>query len=1122
MQPDQKRARLQSQTIARGKMFLKAELDWLPGFPMGQTSGAVAWMCIPQQGERKPRQVFIDRHHLHRATYLWYKMSRRFPRALPHLVKDVDHWTTGLPQILEWLKGAIHQNKKLPQSLINSEGCFSNSARKQSALLSRQHSTLHPLLDAMSWFHFLNPEEMLDALAWLKGNVSAIEVVLEQRPGVEGLVTAICLMELVRCDGNQHISPLLHFLGDRRAYTLRMPAKIELSFEDELSIQQPRQSQKSLGEALSAFIDWLNGQDQTKRRRAVKLMAQLLPLPLIDDWQNWWHKAHAFVTENKYATHAPVAKPPAQLQTIDSKPGTVEISILKTQWEALVRMAPPASNTDDLLQIVTGTANLSSAETYRAIVRALQYLPMVQQRALVRAAFLVCWLKFASLYPGRMIEVLSEFSAMLARHGSTTNILWPWQHYLAGWHIEDSFFTIDADYLIFRHIKDRKLLRKVFQAIAACARFSGNASTINEGACLVKLVEITDDVDMACACFCDLHNTGLGQNEPSWDLLRCAYTVDKGRGNFIRLVAILLKAQEEIDNWDELSAVVHELDAAGWMHVTGLLILDGQLRLVRHVGQRIVVLRKLDGQTAPPLFPDNCAAPQWARRYPAVLLQPLALLSQFDLNAESTAEKILAKDFPNPEKMEIEIAAIEKRLYANPGADGLGKRLAALRDRLGSSPITSRVRLTHLEEKVNRATHQALMNRWQLQLNVEFRQKMKKLLAVNNLPDWLTHEQNQQAIAALFSLAPSFRDLGLRLVRKRCGRPPWNLADDPANQAFIDRMRKLGVNMMPWLIPAAPRLFMSNNKRPVYLCIEKDPLEIFQMGGHFNTCLSPGAFNYFSAIANAADVNKCVVYARDEENKIVGRSLLALTNQGGLLVFEPYCHDGSLGFGNMISAFAIELAVRMGTTVLPEGEVPCLVAQQWYDDGPRDLCRRFGFLAENSSFRKSLAHIEPGEMVAALEKLFEPLPLNALTLPLIIDLKEMDDRPELLLPLLPVIEACQDLTDLQWLRVAQLARKAGAMEFAVGVAAKHVMAYLDKLNRRGYWLSLSALNFLVEVAPSMALPVLRRARRHGVRTDEDENDPELREYLARAHELLGRTLRAQRLRNVILSPQRKQ
>ena len=119
MQPKDHRSRRHSATLARGKMFLKSELGWLPGFPIGARRGIVTWMSIPREGDRQPQRFELDRQHLHRATYTWSKLVHRFPRVLPRLVEDVDWWKRGVTHILRQLKGAIHEDAAIPASLLD-------------------------------------------------------------------------------------------------------------------------------------------------------------------------------------------------------------------------------------------------------------------------------------------------------------------------------------------------------------------------------------------------------------------------------------------------------------------------------------------------------------------------------------------------------------------------------------------------------------------------------------------------------------------------------------------------------------------------------------------------------------------------------------------------------------------------------------------------------------------------------------------------------------------------------------------------------------------------------------------------------------------------------------------
>ena len=56
------------------------------------------------------------------------------------------------------------------------------------------------------------------------------------------------------------------------------------------------------------------------------------------------------------------------------------------------------------------------------------------------------------------------------------------------------------------------------------------------------------------------------------------------------------------------------------------------------------------------------------------------------------------------------------------------------------------------------------------------------------------------------------------------------------------------------------------------------------------------------------------------------------------------------------------------------------------------------------------------------------------------------------------------------------------------------------------------LELLIDLDPQGALRVLRQTRPKGVQQDEDERDPRRVDYLAKAHQALGRNVRAERLR----------
>jgi hypothetical protein len=285
------------------------------------------------------------------------------------------------------------------------------------------------------------------------------------------------------------------------------------------------------------------------------------------------------------------------------------------------------------------------------------------------------------------------------------------------------------------------------------------------------------------------------------------------------------------------------------------------------------------------------------------------------------------------------------------------------------------------------------------------------------------------------------------------------------------------------------------------------------MGEYFQTCLSPGSFNFFSAVANAVDVNKHVIYARDNRGQVIGRCLIALTDSGRLLTFNLYCHVPEIGLDELVAQLIEPVAEAMGTQVARGGTVPPLVAPEWYDDGPLDLCHRFGFLDEDSSFRKSLANIHRAELLLALQSACAPLPLNEVTLSLFIELWELDGRPDLILPLLPTLEGIPNLPRTTWWRAAELAHKSGENAFVARVLSRHVVPDLVKtIRRHDLYPVESVLTVLAKIDPSTALRVLRMTRPRDVRDDEDETNTNRRELLAAAHERLGRSELARRLR----------
>ena len=114
--------------------------------------------------------------------------------------------------------------------------------------------------------------------------------------------------------------------------------------------------------------------------------------------------------------------------------------------------------------------------------------------------------------------------------------------------------------------------------------------------------------------------------------------------------------------------------------------------------------------------------------------------------------------------------------------------------------------------------------------------------------------------------------------------------------------------------------------------------EILKMGTYVNSCLSIGGCNQHSAIANALDANKRVLFMHDADGKFIARQLLAITKERKLACFMVYHashrYDRELiqeKFGDIDKAFALELGITIQDEY--EYEIENVVCKDWYDDG---------------------------------------------------------------------------------------------------------------------------------------------------------------------------------------------
>ena len=1114
MQPKKHRTTSLRTAKARAKMYLTRDLNWLTGFPVGQSAGAVDWIFIPHFTTGPPEVISLEQSHLHRASRTWSELAHRFPRVMPMLFNDFQQWREQVPWLFEQLKAGIHRNEALPSSLLAAP-TLSPGVRRRALTLAQEYPSLSPLVDALSWVLFLFPGEMLTALRWLEANVGELITLLEANPDLDGLKAAFILWNLVQLEGERRVAPLVGSLGHRAVFSVPVQGAAEFTQKLASACRKastgknikalPTPPEPDSGPLLLAFGAWLLTQNRSTRRRALTLFELLLSKEVWIWWQQWW----ASISD----CYRQARQKPSLAQFHLDQSTFLNISKL---LERLVKQPPPRPHLGLLLTLVRELADIEQRNLYRLILPPLRRLPQVENGRLVRAAFLHHWAKLTQMHPQKFRHYLPAFNGFQQKIDYAADTFAPWRTIPDRWQkskpagFEEPF----EDALWLNGVPGPEFWSNLFEATIRCGFQLGRPLTTADCWQIITLLENCEDMEETVACFLALPTTD-DEHWYSAAVLRCAIALAGGQPNFGLLVARLEQLEEH--SWPLIEAVqlTHSaLSEAGWTNMASALLLDGQAKAIQTIAAQVSILNALKRAVAPPPFPAFVSSPLWLDRYPADVQPTLKILNAVSPQAEQLANRLLGKQFPLPESLEQEIGAIEALLTQRPGDSRLAGRLANLRRRLAQPVSVSPGRTARLIERLNQTIRRAVLQVWQDEMTTQRYEAGMELLGVPVVPDWLIQPKYAAAIGYLLRLPTIYKQLALQLLRRRCGEPPWSFWDEPANHSFIEKLHTLGVRPDPWVWPDKPELWTGQNGRQVWLGIETDPLEIFLMGGYFNTCLSPSDFNYFSTVANAIDINKQVVYARDERGVVVGRCLLALTDAGGILVFHPYCHDPGLGFDEVMVEFAGRLAAQMQTMLVSKGRVSSLVAPDWYDDGPQTVDVSFDCLQPGSALRQSLLSIAPDALKPTLRQAFAPQPLNGLTLPLIIDLPEFETRPELILPLLPQLEQSRGLFFRAWLRAAQLAHKAGAPGYARRVLKKQFLTKAKFYFEEEYSLVDdlgSALELWLQLDPSAVLRLLRQTRPTGIRRDKDEISKRRRHWLARAHAALGRYHRAKTL-----------
>ena len=1073
MKPTRERATRKATAVAAARALVKAHVAWLRGYPRRAADGALLW--IARDGAEEP----IDGRRLARATRALRELERDYASVLADVLPDGASTVAALARVVESLKPAVHGGAPLPDPLGLELASARSAARARALRASRPDLTR--IVDALAFIEASDRKRFARTL-------DVLADVPEQLLSQTSVDVATALVSAATDAGTFAATlPLATALADPRASDI-------LTAEHQLVWRTMQAKATALPELTSRPRSWRGELERlaqalaslSERARAKALFAvDVLDIPSVfDEWAAFWRKIDQ------------------ALRTLARPDSEVPPSGRGAYLTKLRDAAPPPVSAKETVDTILFYAN-ASPDLSRAIERALRALG----RDLRAGVLLQHLTSLARTNEHRAVVVVDGLARYLTKTRSLGEVrLGPFRSTWLARRQSASYYVAENDLLD----EPPRVIARFFDALVTTVESHARTGTVVRDDVNAWLIELTLANAPAALAARVVAHPGLPRGRYNTDLVKDALAIAEDDPERF---ATVIEAARVLGAWQAAPAValLRPLVARGEARVAFEVIAGGGLSTLMSAS---TVLSTLGCPTPLASFhgrPDRAA---FVNDYPDVLHDALRSLARVVPNAERVAKRILRDHARDTAAIDDEIRALRRLLAqrSDPSrahTERLRARLANLTRRRRDGARFTAKKAAALEKKIARATVNEIVAHVTEAARAASRRFVCELLDVDSVPDDWTTPLRQRLLAPIATLEPKMRALAGRVLRARLGPPPWDLRDAPENRAFIERLAERGVDVGPWRAPAAPpERFLGTDGKPFFLQLEDDPLVVMEMGLHFDTCLAPDGCNYFSVFANAADVNKRVLYARDERGRIVARALLALTQAGGIVTFNPYAHAAEVGWPARVGAFAERLATQMGTVVLPRGEVPRLVAPDWYDDGPHDLTSRFAFLESGSELRRGIADADARPFMADLAARVAPLPINELVLPLVLALPEIESNAAIVTELLVRVRALPLLPPQTLVRAASLAMRFERRDLVDDDLLARIERWGLTLYAAHHYLSLDVLSVLAELAPRRALVVLRRARPRGVRTWDADQDPARAYYAGRALEGLQRRTQA--------------
>ncbi len=1070
MRPHDSKACRAATGVGGVRGILKTKLWWRHGFPCDGE-----WVVVPRDKARKAEKIELSRSDLSRATYAVKELVADFPKALPKVVGKVEVWQRNLKGMLDEIKPSVHGQAKPRANHFVGEQYFSRAASRFARELCAGHPEVEVLVDALSWYLLSEPDSALAHLRYVADVPEALARLLLGYPGEEGLTYCVQFVRL----GVVHdaeLSGLLSLVS--RPCTGFRGADDFLKNVEKAAMTGKTHSgvvaEGNVAKKALQCLEWLVAGDRKLQSRFLSMLSVLDLGPLTEQWSDFWRRAQALATkvDNVASSYESEARKRAHQKDIGQS--IVDLRSLRPAQlheravvEAMRWFAGAGSQYhNDALAALSGAQGMGDAG---------------------RAYFLVHWHLHITESPDwnrrRTSNLLQSFAVYAS---SPTCDYSPWEETLIlqgqcgryRYSIDESIVDEDV------RVTDVPLVFDSFSKVSQSLR-AGNTKPSNAlrkiAEEVIELVGMTHDSDLSAKLAVQMFRRGAHNTYYSSSVIQAALLVSgRSREQFVDLLEALDRI--ETNTSIEVLSLVQSLQRVFANHYQLLLalLLAKDQRMLQDCGQLVASLVTLGGSSE--LETIDSGNTLWIERYPEKLHPSLRTLSEVSEAAETTAGKLSKGVIRNEAAMEREMEALRSRIAESSGnsRNHQEARLENLKALLASEETVSDAKLVALENKIVGAAGRELLTRIHAQATVELRTRLQSYLGRLDIPNWVYEANNLSIVLSSLSLNKSPKNLAKRMFQTRMGPAPWDLRDAQENRQFIEKMGALAIEVTPWI--DGFEMKRTTARGVLHMRFADDPLDVFRMGGHFQTCLSPGNMNFFSVFANAADINKRVLYAYDDDGKVVGRQLLCLSDSGEIVAYHSYSHNSEWSFAQHGQEFIRALCEKMNARLSVRGSISTLVSSEWYDDGAVALFQRPEALGEDGSFAKSLATIDVQEFLIQLDEIFGQVPLEETLVPLF-EISTFSQRSELLAAIAPRL----DYMKVEGYLRPRVARALLDSEEKIpAVLIKALVDHVKHSHRLNNWTDVCALEMIAPDNPALVLSLLRNTRERGNRKWENE------------------------------------